>query len=261
MSVDPATKRDEVTDLINYLARTPSPTEMDFRRCIRANEDLKAVDRAVYYMHAGMIAAVRGDAEAVIKCHTSSLRVDFDTVLYINYSLSLRRIARYSDAKDIALKALRLFPGSPTAFSTLLDMMMFSGDFSELPDVLREYTAAQPDFNESDYPQLVSIVGVQEKMRRLGIPEDELRLLMSRVQGLFSSSGIRPWVCDMDVGSFDDVSHLTITFDVPYLTFEQSVEANDALCDLLAESEDLEHWDRFVIVVRQADMSAYIDAA
>lgn len=257
MSVEPATKRDEVTDLINQLARNPSPTEMDFRRVSRANDELKAIELAIYYMHAGMIAAVRGDAEQVVRNHTNSIRLDDDCVMYTNYALSLRRIADYEASKDIALQALKLHPGSPSAFVAALDAMKFCGDFSELDSVVRRFAAAHPDFDEREYQELITAYKVRDGLARLGVPGREFHSLMRRIQDVFSRIDVRPWLCSMDFGSFDEVGHLTVCFDVPNLTLEQSILANDALCELLVMADDLEHWDRFVLIVKQADLAEY----
>ena len=115
---------DKLSELSNRITK---PNDLEIRKLKNDIDKLKNITPSAYFMAQGMFACLMENAQDCIKYHSLSLQLDNDAIFYVNYSLSLKKLGRYSEAHKIIQNGLFIHPTVPDLLRTGIGIACLSG--------------------------------------------------------------------------------------------------------------------------------------
>ncbi|MBZ3661949.1 hypothetical protein [Pseudomonas monteilii] len=242
----------QITEQINMLAQSDSPSEMEIRRVRREIDKVKAADAAQHYMLLGMLCAVVGDGDECRANHDRSLRLSGDTVFLLNYSFSLKRLGATGEALQHLLRAFELTP-TERVFAEVAQAMLYSGDLREYDRVLERFIKSNPGVSVDSIHSAKYIKNFRSCLERAGVSLADFRVAMQLVENVLVRAHVRPALeaIKFASASFSGVQHVSIKILMSGRAVEKLVDLNEDIADAMADAVEIEAWNRLVFNVTE----------
>lgn len=260
-----ATKSAAITQRLNELAQSTSPSEFELRALLREVEQLKSVDAACYYMLRGMVFSLSHKYEDSKEYHEKSLKLAAGSaVFYVNYALSMRRLGRSLEALNLVLKALELEPSSQATLREVLLTMIYAGDFSSFESVREKFLKANPAIEFEGIEEAAKVMSIRKDIERVGIPSEEYKIAVGIVEKILYDNSLVSVSSMISSSGYDGVLHLSTYYGVDLTSSAILKKVNDEIADAMAGAENLTCWDQMVfnvVVAQPEDRSDITDVA
>jgi tetratricopeptide (TPR) repeat protein len=236
-----------ITDRIQALSRQESILPFDVKSIQRDIERLKTASAKEAYMLFGMLHAALGEYESSKEMHLKCLRLSMDVVGLVNYGISMRKLGRASEARDIFQKAFELSPADPMLFEKLMHMSTMLCDYSNVENLILQFEKSNPSYDIEGMKCMETFRSIESHLDLLKIPLHEYKMVGAFIEQTMLEFGVVNESMHERLGNFDGVQHLYLEVPVPVKSVQQLVAINDRIADLVLSCDDIVSWDRLVV--------------
>ena len=223
----PATIAPGLLARLNELRRQTAASDVELKRLERQAQRLLKADALTAYMALGAVATLQGDVDGMHANHKRAVDLAPNSALpYQNYGSSLMALARFDEARSIAMKGLQADPDDQDILTLAIHMTLMCGLFSEAQELLNLWASRHPG-RQSEFPD--ATVRALDRIRSRGASEEDhvrsiLRLVEEVLQGAnFRVAGPALYADDVDedgiviecytMSSTDEAGVLNDSFD------------------------------------------------
>ena len=144
-SAQPATKADELLAQLETVMHAPVLNEVELRRIARAADALMDIDAAGAHSLLGVVAALRGDADAVRRHYRIAVQNDKAVTVRLNYCVALSILELQDEALEIATEALDRYAGDLDLLGGAITSAMGTGRFTVAQGLIDRWGTLVPD--------------------------------------------------------------------------------------------------------------------
>lgn len=249
-----------ITDRIQALSRQESILPFDIKSIQRDIERLKTASAKEAYMLFGMLNAALGDYENSNEMHLKSLRLSMDVVGLVNYGISMRKLGRISEARDIFQKAFELNPADHMVFEKLIYTSTMLCDYLNVEDFISKFVRSNPDYDIEGMKCMETFRSIGSHLKSLDIPGSEYKIVGAFVEQAMLEFGVVNERMHERLSNFDGVPHLYLEVPVPVKSSQQLVAINDRIAELVLSCDEIVHWDKLVVNFVDSKKTASVSA-
>ena len=189
LSASPATKSKEVFEALEAMESETHLNDFAVRKLEREAERLVKADAASGYTALGVLAALRGDADAAHDYHEKTLKLSGESADALhNYATSLGKLGEYAKALEVSRRAYARNPAEPAMLHRAIAASIFTGNFREACDLGRKWNESDPKYRHAPDPVVDAICSATKR----GIfTEERLQEILDIAHEVLRSSKVR----------------------------------------------------------------------
>lgn len=249
-----------ITDRIQALSRQESILPFDIKSIQRDIERLKTASAKEAYMLSGMLNAALGDYDSSKEMHLKSLRLSMDVVGLVNYGISMRKLGRISEARDIFQKAFDLSPADPMIFEKLIYTSTMLCDYFKVEESIFQFERSNPGYDIEGMKCMETFRSIRSHLDSLDIQLQEYKIVGAFIEQAMLEFGVVNERMQERLSNFDGVPHLYLEVPVPVKSAQQLVAINDRIADLVLGCDEIVSWDKLVVNFVDSKKSASVSA-
>lgn len=233
MSGQPKLKVNDLVEQLNVLVREERRNEFELASFRREAEKLIHADPLSAHLILGMIASLDHRIADMRRHHEIAVRLDESNILvFTNYATSLRNTGYYSEARNLAEKALELAPQNPYILLDCITNNVCAFRINSARERLEQLTDVDPDLY-SDQGQLVNL---SDFSRAHALADGELEMLQKEATRLVQDKQIYHMHGSVELVEDEEAMWVTYTLRVDEL-LHKVVEADFELAEILTNLE------------------------
>ncbi|KIU47508.1 hypothetical protein QV12_20110 [Pseudomonas putida] len=236
-----------ITDRIQRLGEKELFTRFDVKAIENDIDKLQKVSAVEAFMLSGMLYAAIGNYEESKAKHEKSLLLPHDFVQLVNYGISMRRLSRLNEAKDLFRRALDKNPGSVALLQKYIQSSTFLLDYSGLDEVLARFAKANPNIDLDKFEWMETTSSILMHLEAVSIEMDAYSLFGQHVQQVLQEYSVRNNNLHERMGKFEGTEYVYVEFLVKVSASSVLTSMNERLAELVLSDDRIECWDKVVI--------------